>query len=82
MNSIHGAHYINKAFKNSIDYSGFDFNLAFIHTVYGVGYIETEACPTPLHPREVILGGGLTKMLIKTYRDMILTYQGFHLKEE
>ena len=27
-------------------------------------------------------GGGLTQMLIKTYRDMVLTYQGFHLKEE
>ena len=27
-------------------------------------------------------GGGLTQMLIKPYRDMILTNQGFRMKEE
>ena len=27
-------------------------------------------------------GGGLTQILIKSYRDMILTNQGFLLKEE
>ena len=58
----------------------------FLEAIYGQ-YIQQIFCllkkclvrNMKMHENE---GGGLTQMLIKSYRDMILTDQRFHLKEE